>query len=262
MSVRYRPSLCEPPEIQRAAGALERHGIDHLSASSLNLWRASPGLWVARYLAGISEKSPAMWRGSAVEAGLAALWRGGSIDDARTAACNTFELNALGEASDEVEGERRLILPMLDRAAGWPCQGELAATQVRIEHWFEGIPVPIVGFVDFALMDDIDIDLKTTKACPSKPRGDHIRQISLYRAARMRRGGLLYVTDKRSAYFEAGDEDMEIALVDLRASALSLIRFLDRVWSAQDALSVLPIDWDDYRATPAARTAVESLLAA
>jgi hypothetical protein len=81
------------------------------------------------------------------------------------AACNTFELNALGEASDEVEGERRLILPMLDRAAGWPCQGELAATQVRIEHWFEGIPVPIIGFVDFALMDDIDIDLKTTKAC-------------------------------------------------------------------------------------------------
>jgi hypothetical protein len=78
--------------------------------------------------------------------------------------------------------------------------------------------------------------------------------------ARVRRGGLLYVTDKRSAYFEVRDEDLEIALADLRA--LSLIRFLDRVWSAQDALSVLPIDWDDYRATPAARTAVENLLAA
>ena len=50
--------------------AFERHGIDHLSASSLNLRRASPGLWAARYLAGLSEDGAAMWRGSAVEAGL------------------------------------------------------------------------------------------------------------------------------------------------------------------------------------------------
>jgi hypothetical protein len=44
----------------------ERHGIDHLS-SSLNLWRASPCLWCARYLADLKEDGNlAMWRGTAV----------------------------------------------------------------------------------------------------------------------------------------------------------------------------------------------------
>ena len=40
--------------------------------------------------------------------------------------------------------------------------GELAATQVRIVHWFDDVPIPIIGFVDFAFMDDRDVDLKTT----------------------------------------------------------------------------------------------------
>jgi len=47
---------------------LARYGIDHLSPSSLNLWRASPGLWSARYLAGFKDESAATWRGHAVEA--------------------------------------------------------------------------------------------------------------------------------------------------------------------------------------------------
>jgi hypothetical protein len=67
--------------------ALERHGIDHLSASSLNLWRASAVLWAASYLAGLKEDcSPAMWRGHAVEAGLRHALYGASIEEAREAA--------------------------------------------------------------------------------------------------------------------------------------------------------------------------------
>src|SRR5579864_5013383 len=97
--------------------AFERHGIDHLSASSLNLWRASPGLWAARYLAGLSEDGPAMWRGSAVEAGLARFLRGGDIGEAQHAAERTFELSTFGEISDEIDAERKLVAPMLERAA-------------------------------------------------------------------------------------------------------------------------------------------------
>ena len=51
-----------------------RFGISHLSASSLNLWRASPGIFALRYLAKIKDSgNAAMWRGSAVENGLAAV---------------------------------------------------------------------------------------------------------------------------------------------------------------------------------------------
>jgi hypothetical protein len=239
---------------------LERYGIDHLSPSSLNLWRASPGLWSARYLAGLKDENAAAWRGHAVEAGLVRLFRGGSIEEARSDAFDRFEANAMGEASEHVQIERNRILPMLDTAATWKAPAKLTASQLRVEYWLSEVPVPIIGFVDFAFTDGSDVELKTTKVCPSKPRADHVRQVALYRAARERRGGVLYVTDKRSAFYEIDDDEMRPALADLEAAALSLMHFLDRVHSAKDALSCLPIDWDDWRASPHLRAAVENLL--
>jgi hypothetical protein len=79
--------------------AFERHGIDHLS-SSLNLWRASPGLWSARYLADLKEDgNNAMWRGTAVEAGLRHVLYGAPLEEARQAAIDSFEGNAVGAGS-------------------------------------------------------------------------------------------------------------------------------------------------------------------
>ena len=122
--------------------------------------------------------------------------------------------------------------------------------QLRIEHWLDGVQVPLIGYLDFAFSSDIDVDLKTTRACPSSPRGNHVRQVALYRAARGRRGGLLYVTGKRLAYFEIGDQDAETALDDLRAAALSLSQFLGKVRNADEALACLPYNPDDFRTTP------------
>ena len=51
--------------------AFERHGIGHLSASSLNLWAAEPALWIMERLLG--RRAPAgipAARGKAVEAGV------------------------------------------------------------------------------------------------------------------------------------------------------------------------------------------------
>jgi hypothetical protein len=229
----------------------DAHGIDHLSASSLNLWMANPRQWAVRYLAKQDdEPSPALWRGSAVEAGLACWLRGGSIEQAQAAAGESFELNALGDLSDEADAERALVTQMLDRACRWTVPGELAASQLRIEHWFDGVPVPLVGYLDFAFADGIDVDLKTTRACPSQPRGNHVRQVALYRAARGRRGGLLYVTAKKLAYFEIDNADADAALDDLRTAALSLTRFLAKVRDADDALACLPYNPDDFRTSP------------
>ena len=166
----------------------------------------------------------------------------------------------MGEASEQIQSERNLIIPMLDSAATWKPPAELIAAQFRVEYWFSNVPVPIIGFVDFAFVDAIDVELKSAKVCPSRPRADHVRQVALYRAARGRRGGVLYVTDKRSAFYEIDDGDMRLALSELQAAALSLTRFLDRIHNAKDALSCLSIDWDDWRATPYIRAAVENLL--
>lgn len=240
----------------------DAHRIDHLSASSLNLWMANPREWAVRYLAKqeAEEPDPALWRGSAVEAGLACWLRGGSIEQAQAAAGDSFELNALGDLSDEAEAERALVSLMLDRACRWTAPGDLAASQLRIEHWFDDVPVPLVGFLDFAFAAEIDIDLKTTRACPSQPRGNHVRQVALYRAARGRRGGLLYVTAKKLGYFEIDDADAEAALDDLRAAALSLSQFLAKVADADDALACLPYNPDDFRTSP--KPADETILQA
>ena len=129
---------------------LERHGIDHLSAGSLNLWIANPREWALRYLAKeqAEEPAPGLWRGFAVEAGLTRWLLGGSVELARAAALGAFERNALGDLSEEVEAERSLVISMFDRARTWMAPGHLAGSQLRIEHWFDGVPVPLVGFLD------------------------------------------------------------------------------------------------------------------
>ena len=88
-----------------------------------------------------------------------------------------------------------------------------------------------------------------------------MRQVSLYRAARGRAGGLLYVSAKRSAYYDVDDEAMEIALETLRADALSLNNFLSRMETKDDVLKSLPVDWDNYRA-PKTKVPLKDILLA
>ena len=224
----------------------ERFGISHLSPSSLNCWRASPGVWALRYLSKIRDDgNAAMWRGSAVEAGMAALLRGAKLDEATTLALQSFDLNSQGDITGELGSERDLIEPMLTECLKWQAPSALNATQLKIEHWFEHIPIPVIGYLDLAF-DGIDVDLKTTKACPSSPRPDHVRQVSLYRASRERLGGLLYVTAKRHAYFPVDDDMMARGLSDLESDALSLMNFLSRCDDRRAAIKSLPMDVDHF----------------
>ena len=150
-----------------------------------------------------------------------------------------FPLNDQGYAEDDVIAERELIAPMVEQCAKWQAPSTLNAAQLKIEYYFDPIPIPVIGYLDFAF-DGIDVDLKTTKACPSTPRSDHIRQVSIYRAARNKAGGLLYVTNKRHAYFDVPDDAMNEALAELHADALSLNNFLSRMDTREDAFRSLP----------------------
>ena len=201
-----------------------------------------------------------MWRGEVVEIGLACWLLGRSLEAAQAAAGQSFDFNALGELSEETEFERSLVLPMLERASTWAPPGELTASQLRIETWFDEVPVPLVGYLDFAFATSIDIDLKTTRACPSQPRGNNVRQVALYRAARGRRGGLLYVTDRKLAYFEIADADARAAVDDLRFAALSPSRFLAKVRDAEEALACLPYNPDDFRTSPRVGLSADNVL--
>lgn len=229
----------------------ERFEIDHLSARHLNLWRTHPGIWAQEYIAKVKDDHwlAKKWRGIAVENGMAAVLRGKYLDEAKQIALANYDLNA-AEASptvEELDEQRKLIQPMLATAYYWKAPGELLARGQRIEYFIDPIPIPIIGFCDFSFAG-IDVDLKTTERCPSKPRDDHVRQVSLYRVAREREGALLYVTGKRRAYFEITDEMAFEALESMRADAIKLYNFLATMPNRERILQILPFDPEHYLA--------------
>lgn len=228
----------------------ETHGIGHLSPSSLNLFIAQPGIWALRYLARRKEAGNVrMWRGTAVEAGFVHYLHAGKLREAYDAAHRSFALNVEenGEQGEAADKERALLEPMLNQALLWTPPSALNASQIKVEHWFDDVPVPVIGYVDLAF-DGIDVDLKTTMRCPSKPDPTHVRQVSLYRAARKREGRLLYVTDKRYAYYAVDDEMMATALEELNDAARKLSKLLGAFKTADDVMAALPIDYSSYMA--------------
>lgn len=241
-----------------------RHNITHLSASSLNTWREAPGLWALRYLSKVRDDgNPAMWRGSAVEAGLHRVLVG-RPDEALPAALDNYALNSHGEITDEIESERALIEPMIAQASRWQAPSPLVAVQLKIEHWFEGIGIPVIGYADFIFEDGLIVDLKTTAAMPSTPRANHVRQVALYRAARGNApGAVLYATKAKHACYPIDDENMDRALNDLESDARSLMAFLACVNSPADAIRCLPMNTDHYTfSNPKMKVALADILAA
>lgn len=246
--------------------SFQRFGIDHLSPSSLLLYRANAGLWAVQYIAKRKDNgNPAMLAGTAVEHGVDALLRGADLPHAKARALNTFDDNIkTGEGwdADSIKDGRARIEPMLATSATWTPPGPLNAWQLKVEFWFDKIPIPIIGWLDFGF-DGVDIDLKTTLKCPSEPRPDHVKQVALYRAARGRAGGILYVTPKRHAYYEVDDQMMTDALVDLEAAAFSISNLLARMDGPDDVIKCLygSIDWDHFRA-PKTRVPLADILLA
>jgi len=97
----------------------ERHGIGHLSPSSLALYRNSPALWCLKYLWHVQDdEMPFAWRGRAVEAAVDAIVMDNASDDsAIELAMAVFESEAGGELTPEVNRERNAIPDMVRRAS-------------------------------------------------------------------------------------------------------------------------------------------------
>lgn len=112
-----------------------RFGIDHLSASSLNLYSEEPAYWTICYLHGHHEKKgPRVWRGSAVESGLDHWLYKRDLPEALQVASARFELEALGDLSDDVHKEREFVPQMLQQAVqALQAKPEPTARQLKIE---------------------------------------------------------------------------------------------------------------------------------
>lgn len=227
----------------------ERHAITHLSPSSLNLYAANPSLWVGRYLLKwADEYGPAASRGTAVEAGLDLwLFDRTKAAEAETVALANFADRTQGVADDEHEAERANIVPMLRQAIEALKDVPIpVGRQMKIEHYANGIEVPIIGFVDY-LFEDYGLDLKTTKACPSSIKADHARQVSVYAECKKRPFKILYVTAKKSALYELGGNEQATSLRDLERQGRAVRHLLNHSFDAMDAAKFFAPDFSDFR---------------
>lgn len=169
--------------------AFERHGITHLSASSVNLFVAQPALWACSYL--MKKRTPvgpAAHRGTAIEAGVEAGLFDPEMPIAEAQRIGSEKFHALTRLSADarIEKERETIEPSIAvaleelRQYGIPEKPE-GGRQRKLELDIEGVAVPVWGFLDFYWPDHgIILDLKTSARIPSEISDAHARQGALY----------------------------------------------------------------------------------
>lgn len=224
----------------------EKHGIKHLSASSLRLYRDQPAAWVCRYLMGIKDEAgPGAWRGQAVEAGLDH-YLFGQPELATKAMHIAFEERAAGVADDDIAKERDALPQFLAQARLATEKHPVPLTkQSKISIDIPGVEVPVIGFVDYR-WDKSGLDLKTTWRMPSEPQSAHVEQMAIYAKATSIPFSLLYVTPKKWSIHEVTPAMADEAMERVFAGARAIRHMLGKVDSAADALRLYSPDLDSY----------------
>ena len=235
-----------------ASDPFAKHGIAHLSPSAINTFAAQPSYWALKYLLNHrdDEGNARMWRGSAVEAGLDH-WAYKKTRTAAHAACLArFEEEAVGLADDLTDKERGDLPKFLDNAIGAtealePYCSPPTSRQLKVEHWFDGIEVPVIGYTDYEWEDE-GLDLKTTRRLPRTVPAGHARQVSLYTAARKKPYKLLYVTPTKCAILEPTANEFQASLKQLEWYAHIIRRALSISSDPEAIARLYPPDFSHF----------------
>jgi hypothetical protein len=227
---------------------LRLHRIEHVSASSLNLFAAEPALWVMERLCGRKGKvGPAAHVGTAVEAGVEAALLGKTEGIEAAAALAGARYDQLCDDQDA----REKIAPMVRQAYaalspyGAPDVPE-DGRQHRVEIELEGVPVPCIGYTDFLFhAHGTVIDLKTSSTLPSAIKVAHARQGAVYARAFSNYAMLFaYATPKKSAvYILENPADHLAALANI---GRRLDKFLSISADPQELAAIVCPDYDSF----------------
>jgi hypothetical protein len=239
--------------------SFERHGIEHLSASSLNLWAAQPALWIMERLLGRRTPPgiPAA-RGKAVEHGvhLGLTNPRLSIEECIEGAEREFIRQTALSTDPRREEERKKLAGWVRGAIEELRQyGAPDGYQEKIEIRLDDVAVPLIGYIDWRFSDHgLIVDLKTTERFPSQIGDAHGRQGAAYASAHGNFGmRFAYAkpapgkTDKRQVtVYEMSGDDVRRHLSALRAIALSLGRFLAVSNDARELAGLIVPDFDSF----------------
>ena len=225
----------------------EKHGIKHLSPSSINLWTNAPDVWVAQYLFGKrGPMSAAAMRGICTEDAVVAVLQGKNKDGALDQALEKFD-QTFPIGDEKTTKERAMIQPCMELAVqeleqyGEPEFSEEGQEKISITAKTDDYEIPVIGYLDLCFpKHGVVIDLKTTGRCPSVMSAEHQLQRAIYQKAKGNQiVKFLYVTPKKTNLLEDGDPSEILRKTKIQITRME--RFL-RSGNARDVASVIPVN--------------------
>ena len=225
----------------------QKHGIKHLSPSSINLWTNAPDVWVAQYLFGKrGPMSSAAMRGICTEDAVVAVLQGKNADGALDAALEKFD-QTFPIGDEKTTKERAMIQPCMELAIqeleqyGEPEFPEDGQEKISITAKTDDYEIPVIGYLDLVFpKHGVVIDLKTTGRCPSVMSAEHQLQRAIYQKAKGNQiVKFLYVTPKKTNLLEDGDPSEILRKTKIQITRME--RFL-RSGNARDVASVIPVN--------------------
>lgn len=235
------------------SNGFERHGVDHLSASSLNLWASAPDVWIMQYLYGLrTPMGAAPWRGICVEQAVVETLMGGSEKDAIQKALEKFDARFI-VGDEKTTKERDMIEPMVQIAVeqlmefGKPefPEGEKGQEKISITAKGNDWEIPVIGYLDLVYpQHGVVIDLKTTSRLPSSMSAEHVLQRAIYQKAKGNMAvRFLYVTPKKAVMLEDGDVNETLALAKAQINRLeAFLRAVDK----DTARAIVPLNPNSF----------------
>lgn len=231
----------------------EKFNINHLSASSINLWSNAADVWVAKYLLKKSTPfGPAATRGQAVETAVVSMLMGDTEAEALAKAYKQFDRKWL-IGTEESTKERDLIAPMaavaVEELAEYGKPEFTAGTdqeKININANFGDWSIPIWGFLDMVFpKHGLVVDLKSTTRVPSTMSADHQLQRAIYHRAKGNHAvKFLYVSSKKAAWLEDGDP--VAVLSKAKAQIARMETFLRHCPNAETAAAIIPVNQSSF----------------
>ena len=233
-----------------------KHKIDHLSASSINLWTNAPDVWVMQYLHGLrTPLGAAAWRGVCTEDAVVQILMGDSEAAAIEQALAKFDRRfPIGD--EKTTAERRRIEPMVQLAVAelshlgppeFPDveDGQNPQEKISISAKGEGWQIPVIGYLDLVFpQHGLIIDLKTTGRIPTTMSTEHQLQRAIYAKAK---GNytvkFLYVSEKKTSILEDGDPSELLATAKTHITRIeAFLRHCDK----ETAKAIVPVQTGSF----------------
>lgn len=233
-----------------ARTGFDLHGIDHLSASSINEFAAEPALWVmTRLLKRWGSPSSTAHRGLAIEDGVTHALRNPTapMEECVKVALDSFDRRAALSGDARRMKHREQVAPTTERAATELRQyGVPDKIQTRFEVSIEGIHVPLHGILDFGwTQHGIILDLKTSERVASTISAAHARQGCIYVYNSNTQMRFCYAAPQKLCVYVL--ENPSEHVVALQQIAARMERFLRISSDPHELAALIAPNYDDFR---------------